>query len=379
MPAEGPADIEPLVRLCLRGKIYAVERWIAEGRPIQASKYYVRGQRQLESPLAIAMESKQHDLVLLLLCNGYQPELEVENPLARALRLRSRELLELLLDWGADPARVDADEVLQTNDVDLMERFWNAGLDFTADDALAAYLASPTSKPVCGWAKRHREDPRVARALALALVQVIWNGKERAAHLLVWAGADAHQRVPILEWKQRGSTDDTDEDTYTAVETAIERGQGKLLRILKPDPQVDDFARLYANVSDPDTVDFLLRMKPPDDWSEAVRRNVHWITLDWDDRSDDRRWCLERIAHHGGRLTALQAGELNNLRRDILGMKHQDRQRWLLSWLGNPRFCDPRVYEGLIRTPAMQAKIGELGLRTRLQMMRSTRPATGSR
>jgi hypothetical protein len=105
----------------------------------------------------------------------------------------------------------------------------------------------------------------------LALVQVIWNGKERAAHLLVWAGADPHQRAPILEWKQRGSDDDTEEDTHTAVETAVDRGQGKLLRILKPDLQVDDFAQLYANVSDPETVDFLLRIKAPDDWSAAIR------------------------------------------------------------------------------------------------------------
>jgi hypothetical protein len=37
--------------------------------------------------------------------------------------------------------------------------------------------------------------------------------------------------------------------------------QGKLPRILRPDQQVDDFARLYANVSDPETVDFLTRIK----------------------------------------------------------------------------------------------------------------------
>src|SRR5688572_2480395 len=96
-PADDPLEIEPLVRLCQRGKLYAVERWIAEGRPLQAARYYVKGRRQFDSPLAIAMESKQHDLVLLLLCNGYRTELELENPVARALRLRSRELLELLL------------------------------------------------------------------------------------------------------------------------------------------------------------------------------------------------------------------------------------------------------------------------------------------
>ena len=60
-PAEDPSEIEPLVRLCQRGKLYAVERWIAEGRPIQAAKHYVKGRRQFDSPLAIAMESKQRE------------------------------------------------------------------------------------------------------------------------------------------------------------------------------------------------------------------------------------------------------------------------------------------------------------------------------
>jgi hypothetical protein len=377
---DDPMEIEPLVRLCQRGRLYAVERWIAEGRPLQASTYYVKGRPQIDSPLAVAMESKQHDLVLLLLCNGYRTELELENPIARALRLRSRELLELLLAWGADPTRVDADAVLVTNDSELIERFWSAGLDLTADDCLAWALSSPTSKPVCGWAKRHREDPRVARALALALVQVIWNRKERATHLLVWAGADPHQRVAILEWKTRGATEEEDaaeHDTYTAVEMAVDRGQGKLLKVLKPDPQVDDFARLYVTVSDAETVDFLVRIKAPEDWSDAILRNVWWLTNDvFDDQADDRCACLERIAHHGGRLTTLEPSQLNDLRRDILRMKRQERQRWLLNWLGNPRVCEPSVYGGLTRTPAIQAKIAELGLRTRLKTLRAGRPPT---
>jgi hypothetical protein len=141
----------------------------------------------------------------------------------------------------------------------------------TAEDRLAWALSSPTCKPVCGWAKRHRDDPRVARALTLALVQVVWDRKERAAHLLVWAGADPHRRVPILEWKRRGSDDDNEDDTYTAVEMAVDRAQGKLLKILRPDPHVDDFARLYANVCDPETVDYLMRIMPPKDWSDAMQ------------------------------------------------------------------------------------------------------------
>lgn len=77
-------------------------------------------------------------------------------------------------------------------------------------------------------------------------------------------------------------------------------------------------------------------------------------------------------------MSALDPRGLNNLRREILRMAHPDRQRWLLAWLGSPRFCDPSVYDGLVRTPAMQTKISELGLGTRLQLMRAARRHHGS-
>jgi hypothetical protein len=57
-------------------------------------------------------------------------------------------------------------------------------------------------------------------------------------------------------------------------------------------------------------------------------------------------------------------------------MKQAERQRWLLNWLGTPRCCDPTLYDGLVRTPGMRAKIGELELRRRLQMMRAARSAS---
>lgn len=374
-PAESAEDIEELVRYCRSGRIYAIERWIAEGRPIQAD---AKGRYQSETPLRIAMATRQLDLALLLLCNGYRTELEPEHPIAAALRLRSPELLEMLLHWGCDPKSLDPEVALQTHNIALIERFREAGLDVTANDALARQLASPTSKPICGWAKRHRDEPKVARALALALVQVIWNRKERAAHLLVWAGADPHRKVPLLEWKQPADEEhgDEEEDVYSAVEMAVERGQGRLMKLLAPDPATDDFSRLYARVGEVETLDWLVRVRPPDDWSDTIRHNVYSITNEFfADRSDDPRWCLERISHHRGRLTSMEPQRVNHLRRDILRMRRTDAQRWLLNWLGDPRNCDPAIWDELVRTPSMQAKIGELGLRGRLQMMRA-RPST---
>jgi hypothetical protein len=76
----------------------------------------------------------------LLLSNGYQLKLDVGpigTPLDEALQRRAWDVMELLLEWGADPKKVDPDNVFSTYRLDLMDRFWNAGLNFVKGHALA--------------------------------------------------------------------------------------------------------------------------------------------------------------------------------------------------------------------------------------------------
>ena len=65
-----PDEILELVRLVRAGRVYSVEDWIRAGKPIQARSYRLE-KRSVDSPLTAALESRQHDVVLLLLCNGY--------------------------------------------------------------------------------------------------------------------------------------------------------------------------------------------------------------------------------------------------------------------------------------------------------------------
>jgi hypothetical protein len=361
--ADDPAEVESLIELCQAGRIYAVETWIAEGRPIQASAYIVGRRGFYGSPLTLAMETHQHDLLVLLLCNGYQLERESVSPVERALEARRWDLLELFLEWGADASRVDPETVLATYRTDLFDRFWAAGVDYTKDDCLARYVAKTTSnRPLYGWVRRHRDEPRIQRALALALVQAVWDGREKAVHLLRWAGADPHVKVPLLEWHD-AKTPDEDEDLYTAVQMAVGHGGGKLLRVLPVDAQRDNLDELWAEVRDPDAVDHLMVAGPPSDWSRAILHNVYWITNDlFADRASENRWCLERIAHYGGRLTTIDRVNWASLRRDLSRMSRPEARRWLLHWLSNPRYCDPSIYGELVRTPRMQEILKEAGI-----------------
>ena len=67
----GVDGILDLVRLCREGGIYEVEKWIKAGKPLQALDYRTCGSHYLQSPLRIAIETRQRDLARLLLCNGY--------------------------------------------------------------------------------------------------------------------------------------------------------------------------------------------------------------------------------------------------------------------------------------------------------------------
>jgi hypothetical protein len=106
-PSPDVSGILELVRLCREGRIYEVERWIREGRPLQAIDYRSGARsHRLDSPLRVAIETKQYDLARLLLCNGFLPDSEPESLLNLVARSRSKDFLELLLAWDADPKRV---------------------------------------------------------------------------------------------------------------------------------------------------------------------------------------------------------------------------------------------------------------------------------
>jgi hypothetical protein len=70
-----PTALTELHRLCRENRIYDVERWIAAGNPLQMAAGSER-KGQTTSALEIALEARNHALVLLLLCNGYDPNLE---------------------------------------------------------------------------------------------------------------------------------------------------------------------------------------------------------------------------------------------------------------------------------------------------------------
>src|SRR6267378_2950512 len=219
-PTAHGEELRELVPLCRAGRVYEVERWIHEGRPIQAVTYKTPKKPAVETPLRAAVRTNHRDLVLLLLCNGYRLDLEPQgwdSALNVALGNRAFDLLELLLKWGADPKDVDLGTLFDTYKSDLFARFQDFGIDLTRGHALAQALADHTSnRPLFGFAKRHREsNPKMQTELNIALVHHVSEENEKGVQLCLWAGANPH--TPALDLRYcRSSARDDDEEAEDA-------------------------------------------------------------------------------------------------------------------------------------------------------------------
>lgn len=129
-PAVHGEELRELIQLCSAARLYDVERWIQQGRPIQALQYKRPRKPTVVSPLRTAVRKNLRDLVLLLLCNGYRLDLEARDKnsvLDEALTNRAFDILNLLLEWGAGPTTVCTYNVVNTYKTDLIDRFWKAG------------------------------------------------------------------------------------------------------------------------------------------------------------------------------------------------------------------------------------------------------------
>jgi hypothetical protein len=353
-PAAEPAELSEMLPLIRRGRVYDVEAWIRAGRPIHAETYQIKKGHTLESPMRAAMRADQEAIALLLLCNGYPAVISGDLTQWELLEAKNRAFLELLVRWGADLAALEPDRVLDAGDADLMDRCYAAGVDFAKDHALARFLAEHSfNKAAYGWAKRHRDDPRIQHELTLGVVEAASHGRERAVALLMWAGADANLRVQDLQWN--GPPLD-DKDLASAVETALICGFGKLIPLLKPDPARCDFDALWKWVSDTGSLDVLASIQRPSDWSPAIVRTIHRLASEYGDHAEARK-CLDRLfVHYGARLTTLGDDDLKDLRRTLARSKSPDCH-YALTQLQREGRCDPQIFRELTRTPSVRRHV----------------------
>lgn len=365
--AHSPEDIRALHQMCRDGRLYDVERWIAEGKPLQLASDAIPKGIRLKTALQIALETGQHSLAFLLLSSGYRLELERVAPLDLALRGRRWDLVDLLLEWGADLKSASVDTVLNTYNVELYERFRAAGYDLTEGHEMGVILGHGTrNRPLLGFVKRHRtEAPKIQEELNIALGYHVRAGNERGVNLSLWAGADPHAPAPNPEWGLREDPEPEDGEEpfigWSAVEEAAREGHLKILKRLGPDPARDDFDNLYRYAEYESIVAFLATIQPPKDLTSILPWHLRWLgdRFPWARHRGKR--TIEALLTCGVRWEETHPERVTDIRRSLLKVGNYDLKT-ILSRLRRPEICAPETYQELIRMPRMQERLLALGL-----------------
>lgn len=366
-PTDHFKPLTELHQLCRAGRLYDVERWIQAGRPIQVHPSAIPHRGRTSSALEIALKAGNHDLILLLLANGYDPNLEPRCLLSVAIRGRRWDLLELLLEFRANPRRVDLSDVFDSYNSALWDRLSALGVDLAAGYELASALGYHTSnKPLFGWVKRHREDdPRIQKALNMALIHHTSEGNEKGVQLCLWAGADPHTPAPDLRWPDLVDDEDPDcepNDCYlgsTAIYEACSQGNAKLLQRLGPDPAVDDFDDLYQAAADGQVIEFLATLKSPSNVGMIVSRQALWMQERpvGHPRSSD---VLRRLFQVGARWTTSTPDEIASVRRSLLRMSPFNFEE-AMKLLASRDYCSSEILRALGRTDTIRARMRKVG------------------
>ena len=374
-------ELTELQALCRDGRLYDVELWITNGRPLQAARESSSG--RATSALQIAIETGNHSLVLLLLSNGYDTTHEVNNPLDLSLRARRFDLVMLLLNWGADPHRVDLDDLFGTYNSALFERFRELGVDLAAGHALAGAIAYHTSnKPLLGFAKRHRTtEPRFQQQLDMALAHHAGEGNEKGVQLCLWAGANPHTAVPSLRYGAADAPHDNDSDdddqclVSNAVYEACQAGRDEILKRLGPDPALDDFEELWRAATSAPVIDLLAQHCLPKHVGVVIQHHLWWATFSEGWR---RLETLRRLFQVGVRWNESSPDEIGGLRRSLLKTSDNTFVE-LIRVLATEDYCSPNILRELARTPSMVARMKKVGFipshdeRHRYDQLRPTR------
>lgn len=359
--ARRSADLSNLHTMCREGRLYEVERWIAEGKPLQLVPEAIQKGSRAKTALQIALQTGQHSLTLLLLRSGYRLELERYAFLDLTLENRRWDLFDLLVESGADLRSVDIHTILDTYNADLYERFRAAGYDLTDRHEMGSYLGHRTSnRPLLGYVKRHRlEDPKIQHELNIALGYHARAGNEKGVSLCLWAGADPHPPAPNPElgFGEDEEAEDDDESFagWTAIEEAASNGHLDILKRLAPDPQRDDFDSLYRYARDAFIIEFLLTIQPPRDLTSIFSSHL----MPWHDRAPTGP--IEALLNCGVQWVESDANRLGEIRRSLLKLDDY-HLKCILSRFKKPEVCAPEIYHELTRTPKMQERLIGVGL-----------------
>jgi hypothetical protein len=362
-------DSEELIRLCRAGRLYALDRWILDGKPLDISGARKRGKPK--SLLEIAVESGFHSLVELI-AKHETNQSSKDAALAHSVSSRRLDLVELLLANGADIKSVPLVDVLLTWEPKTIRFFLDHGADAVSDRPFAEAFGAKIRTLLRAYVDYKRAHPELAAKLQeqvdCALRHFCGEGDLKWVSLLIWAGGDPRSRGPCL-YKEYTE----DPDCYTSgIEEACHSETVDVLKKLKPDPSRDNLSELLhsAAISNRQpTLHYLLEMganpnDKPNGGSRAVdtalwHLDVAGINLQggkgrkpkyvaWKERA-----CLGELLAHGAIWNPNEKYQVNSLRSALLEYDPELTIE-LLQMFRKYNACPAERVHALLGTPRMK-------------------------
>ncbi len=240
-----PEEFQKLLELVERGKLFALQEWIAAGKPLEFEDVVGSRRRLLEQ----AIRTGFHSVVEVLLRAGGWTADDLAHALEFACDRSRYDISELLEKFGARGKDLDFLTACEKLDFVTAERLLRAGFDPNEENAFARALSEVKAKPLIGFYKSHRaEFPVLDDQAAIALRIAVNNNDVRWAALLTWAGADPYRLAPdsVDEYFPR---DPETQEWSTAAEDAVWRGEPQMLKALHLNPTPEQATTLLSAIT----------------------------------------------------------------------------------------------------------------------------------
>ena len=157
-PATESDDSKELLRLCRTGRLYDVEKWILEGKPLD-----IPGSKK-QTLLQVAVETEFHSLVGLV-AKHETSQASKNAALADAVSMRRLDFVELLADNGADVASVPLADVLLGWEPKIIRFFLDHGADPVAGSPFAEAFGAKVRTALRPFLECKQARPDLAAAL----------------------------------------------------------------------------------------------------------------------------------------------------------------------------------------------------------------------
>jgi hypothetical protein len=222
-------ELAPLVTLCKHGKLFEVQAWIRQDRPV-APPEGARGKGANAIPLRIAIDCGFYSLVQVLLEAGAPVRERGYRALDHAVSLRRPDLAELLFKHGASVDDVSMQFVLEMWDPEMVALLRAHGASLEKSRPVAFALIAKM-RPVLGIVKREGEtNPDLLAQAGIALRYHANEGNAKWVSLLLWAGADACERG-IYRIEELDAEPDENDEGPSALELAVGAGKLEILKV----------------------------------------------------------------------------------------------------------------------------------------------------